>query len=60
MILVKKKLLIMLMVKREIIMFDDKILLIIGGIGLFGNVVMKWFLDFNIKEICIFLCDEKK
>ena len=43
MILVKKKLLTMPMAKREIIMFDDKILLITGGTGSFGNAVMKRF-----------------
>ncbi len=42
------------MAKREIIMFDDKILLITGGTGSFGNAVMKQFLDSNIKEIRIF------
>ncbi len=41
-------------------MFDDKILLITGGAGSFGNAVMKWFLDSNIKEIRIFSRDEKK
>ena len=35
-------------------MFDDKILLITGAIGSFGNAVMKRFLDSNIKEIRIF------
>lgn len=46
--------------KKEIIMFDDKILLITGGTGSFGNAVMKQFLDSNIKEIRIFSRDEKK
>lgn len=55
----KEKLLTMPMAKREIIMFDDKILLITGGTGSFGNAVMKWFLDSNIKEIRIFSRDEK-
>lgn len=41
-------------------MFDDKILLITGGTGSFGNAVMKQFLDSNIKEIRIFSRDEKK
>ena len=35
-------------------MFDDKILLITGGTGSFGNAVMKRFLDSNIKEIPVF------
>ncbi|MGL9837156.1 hypothetical protein EB22_01353 [Enterococcus faecium] len=41
-------------------MFKDKILLITGGTGSFGNAVMKRFLDSNIKEIRIFSRDEKK
>ena len=59
MILVKKKLLTMPMAKREIIMFDDKILLITGGTGSFGNAVMKRFLDSNIKRNPYFSRDEK-
>ncbi len=61
MTLVKEKIIELLpMAKREIIMFDDKILLITGGTGSFGNAVMKRFLDSNIKEIRIFSRDEKK
>ena len=41
-------------------MFKDKILLITGGTGSFGNAVMKRFLDTDIKEIRIFSRDEKK
>lgn len=41
-------------------MFKDKILLITGGTGSFGNEVLKAFLDTNIKEIRIFSRDEKK
>lgn len=41
-------------------MFKDKILLITGGTGSFGNAVMKRFLDTEIKEIRIFSRDEKK
>lgn len=41
-------------------MFQDKILLITGGTGSFGNAVMKRFLKTNIKEIRIFSRDEKK
>lgn len=41
-------------------MFKDKILLITGGTGSFGNAVMKRFLDSYIKEIRIFSRDEKK
>ncbi|WP_352401227.1 polysaccharide biosynthesis protein [Anaerotignum sp.] len=41
--------------------FNDKILLITGGTGSFGNVVAKKFLYYNdIKEIRIFSRDEKK
>jgi UDP-glucose 4-epimerase len=41
-------------------MFDNKVLLITGGTGSFGNAVMKKFLNSNIKEIRIFSRDEKK
>lgn len=41
-------------------MFDNKILLITGGTGSFGNAVMERFLNTNIKEIRIFSRDEKK
>lgn len=41
-------------------MFENKILLITGGTGSFGNTVLKRFLDTNIKEIRIFSRDEKK
>ncbi|MFS7431285.1 polysaccharide biosynthesis protein [Carnobacterium maltaromaticum] len=41
-------------------MFKDKILLITGGTGSFGNAVLKRFLNSNIKEIRIFSRDEKK
>jgi UDP-N-acetylglucosamine 4,6-dehydratase len=41
-------------------MFKDKILLITGGTGSFGNAVMRRFLDTDIKEIRIFSRDEKK
>ncbi|WP_353106635.1 polysaccharide biosynthesis protein [Acetoanaerobium noterae] len=41
-------------------MFNNKILLITGGTGSFGNAVMKRFLDTDIKEIRIFSRDEKK
>lgn len=41
-------------------MFKDKILLITGGTGSFGNAVMEKFLDLDIKEIRIFSRDEKK
>ena len=41
-------------------MFKDKILLITGGTGSFGNAVVRQFLDTDIKEIRIFSRDEKK
>jgi len=41
-------------------MFKNKILLITGGTGSFGNAVLKRFLDTDIKEIRIFSRDEKK
>ena len=41
-------------------MFKDKILLITGGTGSFGNAVLNRFLETNIKEIRIFSRDEKK
>jgi UDP-N-acetylglucosamine 4,6-dehydratase len=41
-------------------LFDDKILLITGGTGSFGNAVLKRFLKTEIKEIRIFSRDEKK
>lgn len=41
-------------------MFKNKILLITGGTGTFGNAVLKRFLDTDIKEIRIFSRDEKK
>lgn len=41
-------------------MFKDKVLLITGGTGSFGNAVMKRFLNTDIKEIRIFSRDEKK
>ena len=40
--------------------FSDKVLLITGGTGSFGNAVLRRFLDSDIKEIRIFSRDEKK
>lgn len=40
--------------------FKDKVLLITGGTGSFGNAVLRRFLDTDIKEIRIFSRDEKK
>ncbi len=41
-------------------MFENKVLLITGGTGSFGNAVLKRFLATDIKEIRIFSRDEKK
>jgi UDP-glucose 4-epimerase len=41
-------------------MFKDKVLLITGGTGTFGNAVLKRFLGTDIGEIRIFSRDEKK
>lgn len=41
-------------------MFKNKVLLITGGTGSFGNAVLKRFLKSDIKEIRIFSRDEKK
>ena len=40
--------------------FKDKVLMITGGTGSFGNTVLKHFLDSDIGEIRIFSRDEKK
>jgi UDP-glucose 4-epimerase len=41
-------------------MFKNKIILITGGTGSFGDAVLKRFLKSNVKEIRIFSRDEKK
>lgn len=41
-------------------MFQDKVLLITGGTGSFGNAVLDRFINTGIKEIRIFSRDEKK
>ena len=40
--------------------FKDKVLLITGGTGSFGNAMIKGFLNSQLKEIRIFSRDEKK
>jgi len=40
--------------------FDNKVLLITGGTGSFGNAVLRRFIKTDIKEIRIFSRDEKK
>lgn len=42
------------------LVFKDKVLLITGGTGSFGNAVLKRFIDSDLKEIRIFSRDEKK
>jgi UDP-glucose 4-epimerase len=41
-------------------MFKDKVLMITGGTGSFGNTVLKRFLNTDVKEIIVFSRDEKK
>lgn len=41
-------------------MFDNKVLMITGGTGSFGDAVLKRFLKTNVREIRIFSRDEKK
>ena len=41
-------------------MFKDKILLVSGGTGSFGNAVIRRFLNSDIGEIRVFSRDEKK
>jgi len=41
-------------------MFENKVLMITGGTGTFGNAVLRRFLDTGIEEIRIFSRDEKK
>ncbi|GAB1431753.1 polysaccharide biosynthesis protein [Spirochaetota bacterium] len=41
-------------------MFKNKVLLITGGTGSFGNAVLRRFLNSDLKEIRIFSRDEKK
>lgn len=41
-------------------MFNDKVLLIVGGTGSFGNAVLQRFMDTGVREIRIFSRDELK
>lgn len=41
-------------------MFKDKVLMITGGTGSFGNAVLKQMLETDVREIRIFSRDEKK
>lgn len=40
--------------------FSDKVLLITGGTGSFGNAVLRRFIDSDLREVRIFSRDEKK
>ena len=40
-------------------LFKDKVLLITGGTGSFGNAMIKGFLNSELKEIRVFSRDEK-
>ncbi len=44
----------------KLLMFTNKILLITGGTGSFGNAVLRRVLDSNVREIRILSRDEKK
>lgn len=44
----------------EVNMFKDKVLMITGGTGSFGNAVLRRFLETDVREIRIFSRDEKK
>jgi len=39
-------------------MFKNKVLMITGGTGSFGNAVLRRFLDSDLHEIRISCCDE--
>lgn len=41
-------------------MFDNKVLMITGGTGSFGNTVLNRFLNTDVREIIVFSRDEKK
>ncbi len=41
-------------------MFTDRVLLITGGTGSFGNAVLRRFLDSDLREVRVFSRDEKK
>ncbi len=41
-------------------MFTDRVLLITGGTGSFGNAVLRRFLDSGLREVRVFSRDEKK
>ena len=41
-------------------MFENKVIMITGGTGSFGNSVLERFLSTEVKEVRIFSRDEKK
>ncbi|MBL8812546.1 MAG: polysaccharide biosynthesis protein [Planctomycetaceae bacterium] len=41
-------------------MFTDRVLMIVGGTGSFGNAILQHFLNSDLKEIRVFSRDEKK
>ncbi len=41
-------------------LFRDKVFLVTGGTGSFGNIIARSLLELNVKEIRIFSRDEKK
>jgi UDP-glucose 4-epimerase len=45
---------------QEANVFKDRVLLITGGTGSFGNAVLRRFLDTDVEEIRVFSRDEKK
>ena len=47
-------------IRMENAMLKNKILLIIGGTGLFGSAVLKRFINLDLQEIRIFFRDESK
>jgi len=49
-----------LLIQRALDHFKDKIILVTGGTGSFGNAFIRKFLDSEVKEIRIFSRDEKK
>lgn len=50
----------MSLIRCEVSVFKDKVLMITGGTGSFGNAVLRRFLDTDVNEIRIFSRDEKK
>lgn len=41
-------------------MFSNKVLMIVGGTGSFGNAILKHFINYDLNEIRVFSRDEKK